>query len=50
MPVKTAQKTIIFPKIEDNIAYFSRELGIEISFDVFYGNLKLDARRLLLSF
>ena len=45
MPEKTADKTIIYPNIEDNIDYFRRVLGIGISFDVILREFNIGRKR-----
>ncbi|MGI6318679.1 MAG: spore germination protein [Firmicutes bacterium] len=50
MPEKTADKTIIYPKIEDNIDYFRRELGIGISFDVILREFNIGRKKVAFIF
>ncbi len=41
MPEKIKEKISVFAELEANIAYVSRELGLEISFDVILREFKI---------
>lgn len=50
MPTMSQDKTFVYPKIEDNIEYFRKELGIGVSFDVLLREFKIGRKKVAFIF